>query len=814
MMEVSLLEEGNNSTRDMLHNTNIAVKDDTNNLESEACDHFFIREYVAQASKRDPLSCSPFETDKLTWSSLPPAPQKKFRRWDCNGCVSTVISTDRTGNSELAMSSNQSDNNNNNVGTCLISFLGTSLVPHSIHDNVGEPCGSFPSSMNGSNSKKDTTCATTGGCHLQATLCAASQDSSDYEPLSTFIKSEKRRVIQEQERTKTRIELEKSKEVHKLMATTSRTNYLPESPVVGKISKVHGKKAPRKVRSIAEIIGTDKSVAPQNECTSDDGMAEDLTPVKENEASEFAGNLGLIKAKLKKKYKALEVAVPPLKECTPVDCMDEDLTPIQENQASEVACKSALIKNKPKKIYKTVEVVSPSQKKHTPVDSVDEDLTPVKKNPASEVTCKSGLIKAKSKKKYKALEVVDETFGRKLWRKKSMKTTSHNKCAKIKNLEGQNVNYPSSLGLSLEKPSVKKNYEQELLIGTVVRRKRTKKPRKFVCAAGTGIEITNLKSCHKPLQLIGKKEVNSKGDQSKKRKMENSKAAFSAKRIRKKKQKISENISNDIPMDIVELLAKSLREKHLTDETDSGSNNKNSNSNSNSRESPQNMPLSRTLINFSTERSAFNRTSEIDTSFGYMKQFPNGPLIQQPGMGRCVDLSRSLLQINSNPVPVLQTELYQNEVIPATHLLQLMNASTSSSQCLNLRGFANASPYNAPVITNQNPCKLFRPQPRLGVYGSQLQKEITSPRSNCGTQSGYRIGNGPIPAESICIVNRNPADFTVIDENNDYMIDGREIKPITGAFCGKYTGIAYLSRGIGNEQGFYNSRLLYNSDVN
>lgn len=42
-MEVSLLEEGNNATRDMLHNTNIAVKDDTNNLESEACDHFFIR---------------------------------------------------------------------------------------------------------------------------------------------------------------------------------------------------------------------------------------------------------------------------------------------------------------------------------------------------------------------------------------------------------------------------------------------------------------------------------------------------------------------------------------------------------------------------------------------------------------------------------------------------------------------------------------------------------------------------------------------------------------------------------------------------
>lgn len=138
--------------------------------DSHFISYIWHREYVAQASERDPLSCSPFETDKLTWSSLPPAPQKKFRRWDCNGCVSMVVSTDRTGNSELAMSSNQSDNNNNNVGTCLISFLGTSLAPHSIHDNAGAPCGSFPSSMNGSNSKKDTTCATTGGNSLLSML--------------------------------------------------------------------------------------------------------------------------------------------------------------------------------------------------------------------------------------------------------------------------------------------------------------------------------------------------------------------------------------------------------------------------------------------------------------------------------------------------------------------------------------------------------------------------------------------------------------------------------------------------------------------
>lgn len=323
--------------------------------------------------------------------------------------------------------------------------------------------------------------------------------------------------------------------------------------------------------------------------------------------------------------------------------------------------------------------------------------------------------------------------------------------------------------------------------------------------------------------------------------MDNSTPECSSHRIRKKKQKLSEDISNDIPMDIVELLAKSLREKHLTDETDSNSN---SNTNSNSRESPQNMLPNRTPINFSRQKSAFNRTSETSAlkfvprpihcqssthagninlnttrlapTYGYMNHFPNGSVIQQLGNGRCLDFSCTLLQLNANSVP--QTELYRNEVIPATHLLQLMNASTSSSPNLNLRGFAR--PYNPPLMPNhcqnlnQNPCKLFRPQPRLGVYGSQLQKEITSPSSNCGTQSGYRIGNGPIPVEGNCTVNRNPADFTVIDENNEYMIDGHDIKPITGGYVGNLDGIVYLSRGIGSEQGFSSSRILYNSVVN
>jgi hypothetical protein len=121
---------------------------------------FLHREYVAQASERNPHCCSPFETDKLTLGSLPPVPQKKFRRWDCSGCVSNMISMDITGKCELVLSSGQSANND--AGTCLISFLGTSLVPRSIDDNARDS-ESPPSSMNESNSKKDIRCATMEG---------------------------------------------------------------------------------------------------------------------------------------------------------------------------------------------------------------------------------------------------------------------------------------------------------------------------------------------------------------------------------------------------------------------------------------------------------------------------------------------------------------------------------------------------------------------------------------------------------------------------------------------------------------------------
>ncbi|CAN6209948.1 unnamed protein product [Urochloa humidicola] len=212
---------------------------------------------------------------------------------------------------------------------------------------------------------------------------------------------------------------------------------------------------------------------------------------------------------------------------------------------------------------------------------------------------------------------------------------------------------------------------------------------------------------------------------------------------------------------------------------------------------------------------------------------------------------------------------YPKEPMPATHLLRLMDSSTS-------RGFTNYqranrrqmeletqnlgsqygqhNQYNASPSTSyrgQVPLTLqdlaqhqvernlhrpLRPHPRVGVLGSLLQQDIASWSENCGTQSGHRLGvskgttsfdmnrkgnyeilnsgmssagwnalqlgsassaanpEHPLPRygvtqpwtsgtgkttypldmlvrKDICQTNRNPADFTVISDENEYMIN-------------------------------------------
>uniref|UniRef100_K3XE32 Embryonic flower 1-like protein n=1 Tax=Setaria italica TaxID=4555 RepID=K3XE32_SETIT len=215
--------------------------------------------------------------------------------------------------------------------------------------------------------------------------------------------------------------------------------------------------------------------------------------------------------------------------------------------------------------------------------------------------------------------------------------------------------------------------------------------------------------------------------------------------------------------------------------------------------------------------------------------------------------------------------LYPKEPMPATHLLRLMDSSTSQGftnyQRANRRQielrtqnlssqYAQHNHYNASPSTShgshltekvpltlqdlarhqveKNLHRPLRPHPRVGVLGSLLQQDIANWSESCGTQSGHRLGvskgttsfdmnrtgnyetlssgmfsagwnalqlgsgtsaanpEHPLPRygvsqpwaggtgktpldklvrKDICQTNRNPADFTVISDKNEYMIN-------------------------------------------
>ncbi|CAL5016694.1 unnamed protein product [Urochloa decumbens] len=163
------------------------------------------------------------------------------------------------------------------------------------------------------------------------------------------------------------------------------------------------------------------------------------------------------------------------------------------------------------------------------------------------------------------------------------------------------------------------------------------------------------------------------------------------------------------------------------------------------------------------------------------------------------------------------SSFYPKEPMPATHVPRLVDSSTS-------RGFTNYprrkmeletqnlgsqygqhNQYKASPSTSyggQIPLTLqdlrhqveknlhrpLRPRPRVGVFGSLLQQDIASWSENCGTtsfdmnregnnealNSGMSSAGCPLDLlvrKDICQTNRNPADFTVIGNENEYMIN-------------------------------------------
>jgi hypothetical protein len=149
--------------------------------------------------------------------------------------------------------------------------------------------------------------------------------------------------------------------------------------------------------------------------------------------------------------------------------------------------------------------------------------------------------------------------------------------------------------------------------------------------------------------------------------------------------------------------------------------------------------------------------------------------------------------------------IYPNELIPTTHLLGLMDSSTSqgltSYQNLSSQ-YAQQNQYNASPSTShgnhltgkvqltlkdlgrheveKNLHRPFRPRPRVGVFGPLLQQEIT----NWSESSGHSLGcvfsvvypelqlpRSELMRKDMCHTNRNPSDFTMISDENEYMIN-------------------------------------------
>ncbi|XP_072964978.1 protein EMBRYONIC FLOWER 1 [Typha angustifolia] len=299
---------------------------------------------------------------------------------------------------------------------------------------------------------------------------------------------------------------------------------------------------------------------------------------------------------------------------------------------------------------------------------------------------------------------------------------------------------------------------------------------------------------------------------------------------------------------------------------------------------------------------------KVGMDCSHVKSLEGNSLIQQPGMdavdtGRMKSVNQLKISTADAEISTQRTlppvssvveggnichskllrpsDLYTNDTIPAMHLLRLMDSSKWSGlshyeapyenqigllQKPNLhsanqgRGFLNTEcraetsttmKHTFPVECHdldhnqQSSSKPLRPLPRIGILGSLLQKEITNRSDDCGTQSGYRIGQserqisfhinrknsecsssatypailtsqktilkhgnseqhfalanyvadaGYCPQRDnisyigicnnekavhplkscitmdICVVNRNPADFTIIDKDNEFMI--------------------------------------------
>ncbi|XP_062189168.1 uncharacterized protein LOC133892421 [Phragmites australis] len=122
-----------------LRRLSTVAEHDNRPAEQQYCDHFSIREYVAQLQKKDPIlySLSQIFREQRQHddhNNLSPLSVAKFRRWNCSNCLDKVENSDHRTTSRTVSMTQDGTNDG-----CSISFVRT-IMPTSVDSRRLFPC--------------------------------------------------------------------------------------------------------------------------------------------------------------------------------------------------------------------------------------------------------------------------------------------------------------------------------------------------------------------------------------------------------------------------------------------------------------------------------------------------------------------------------------------------------------------------------------------------------------------------------------------------------------------------------------------------
>lgn len=240
------------------------------------------------------------------------------------------------------------------------------------------------------------------------------------------------------------------------------------------------------------------------------------------------------------------------------------------------------------------------------------------------------------------------------------------------------------------------------------------------------------------------------------------------KELRKKQRTTHTCNTNDIPMDIVELLAKKQQERHTTNlevSTDdriklpeSAENLKDGN------EDTQNSNIkSKRYLEFDLNEAPACASTELQTPSPYTGLSMNGshlsivesntyysPLIF-PGNQTIMNSSDNSQTNSNNTAPLMSlnqavnnvgnSSYSANEPLSASNLLKIMQNSSNSLMQKDYVWSHNNQCYEHLGIRNGQGVNICKPLPRIGILGPQLQKEITNKFINFVPTLGYGTTN-------------------------------------------------------------------------